>query len=228
MDTFKKNLKLQHEFSRSIVSFSFFTMVSLIVLLVFYLNLLIQDRNVSISIGFYILNLLYIIFSVFVNFERNLKASTFFRVSRKNYYMSSLGYFIVTALISSLIQLSILIIETFIFKYINIEQINYLNFIYNKLSFVGAIQFTAFTTLLFLTAALVMNFISVLQYRFGAKVWLFIFAAGFIVYQVYAFTNVSFSMSSENRLFLWILASIVSCILIFLNWIFVRKTDIKN
>lgn len=228
MNTLRTHIKLQYEFSKSIVNFSFFTMITPIVLLMFYLSIFIQEKAFSISIGLYILNLTYIIFAVLVNFQGNLKASAFFKVSRKNYYISSLGYFLLTAFISSLIQLSIFIIETFVFKFVNIEHFNYFNFIFNKLTFGGAVRFAAFTGLFFFSIALVTNFISILQYTFGAKVWLMIIAVTLLIYEVNDFNNISVYINSKNYLFLCILCLILSCIFIFLSWMFIRKADIKN
>jgi hypothetical protein len=230
VDWIKKYVSLQHQCLKKTVSLAMLY-IALFETILFAATFFIAPNDADninlITVIFYmvIITAMYIISFCINNY---LKLYAFFRSSRKRYYISSIVYILILSLVFSTIHMVLSFIYGLIFKNIDVNQLNNINFIFmysNTEEIVG--QFIFYTLMIFVSG-LVINIITILIFQYNQKYYFVFVLIGVGGYVFGIYKNIIAYLENGNLIVINCIFLASTFLLIYNNWILVKKIDIKD
>lgn len=226
----KKYVSLQHQCLKKTVYFLLLCiafMETMMLSIAFYI-----DRNDASNI--YVVTEIFYIFAMtamyLILFSMNnyLKLHVFFRSSRKRYYISSIVYTFILSLMFSTIHIVLSFIYGLIFKNIDVNQLNNINFIF-MYSNIGEIvgQFIFYTLMIFVSG-LILNIMTTLIMQYNQKYFFVVLLIGVAGYASGIYKNITSYLEKGNLIVINCIFLAIISLLIYNNWILVKKIDIKD
>ena len=165
---------------------------------------------------------------ILLSMNNYLKLHVFFRSSRKRYYISSIVYILILSLVFSTIHIVLSFIYGLIFKNIDVNQLNNINFIF-MYSNIGEIvgQF-AFYTLMISVSGLILNIMTTLIVQYNQKYFFVVLLIGATGYASSIYKNIISYLEKGNLIVINCIFLAIIFLLIYSNWILVKKIDIKD
>lgn len=181
-----------------------------------------------------------IIFTIFfltnamIIFSESLPVSISYSLTRSNFFKSMIVNSIIASTIFSIVQGILFKVEPILIDYIGKKSINdFILFNTNSDNLFTIIGILFLVTITFIS---ILNFLVSLNYKFGFKVWLLL--AGIII--ILALIKIGLGISFENlfinlrslfnkntKITNFILAGIIFLLFNFLNYLIIKKTNIK-
>ena len=226
----KKYVSLQHQCLKKTVFFLLLWIVfmeTMMLSIAFFI-----DRNDASNI--YVITEIFYIFAmtamylILLSMNNYLKLHVFFRSSRKRYYISSIVYILILSLVFSTIHTVLYFIYGLIFKNIDINQLNNINFIF-MYSNIGEIvgQFIFYTLMIFVSG-LILNIMTTLIVQYNQKYFFVVLLIGASGYASGIYKNIISYLEKGNLIVINCIFLAIIFLLIYNNWILVKKIDIKD
>gem|GEM_PF-4742389 len=230
MSWIKKYVSLQHQCLKKTVSYMILY-IAFMETMMFSMTFFIDRNdanNINMITGIFYIFIITAMYLISLGINNYLKVHVFFRSSRKRYYISSIVYILILSLVFSTIHTVLYFIYGLIFKNIDINQLNNINFIF-MYSNIGEIvgQFIFYTLMIFVSG-LILNIMTTLIVQYNQKYFFVILLIGACGYASGIYKNITSYLENGNIIVINCIFLAIIFLLIYNNWILVKKIDIKD